>query len=210
MKTKYDFGNMKTLVLLALLGFAVGGCGDVLGEVPGGSDSDKSGSILSVELINGSYDEDATNQVDIVLTSGGCDDGSTEFYSDHYATVTISNRALPNQTIQTASWVYIREYDIEYIPVTIGAPAVVSRNLIPVTDSVGIAPCSPTATECTGVTYTVEMVNVGQKAVIAAGYTGSQFTYNIRYVFRGVNDFGFVLQTEGYSNFYAANYDYCD
>ena len=210
MKKNDDFSSIKTLALLSLLALALGGCGDVLGEVPGGSDSVSSGSIVSVELITGEYDEETGNQVDISRNVGGCDDGSTEFYSDHYGKVTITNRALPNSLVQTASTVYMREYDIEYIPVSYNAPAVPSRNLIPLTESVGITPCAAASTTCEGVTYRVEYVSIGQKDVIAAGYIGEQFTYNIHYIFRGVNDFGFTVSAEGYSTFYAADYDFCD
>ena len=197
------------LALLLLTLAAGAGCGDVVG---GGTDG--SGSLLRVELINPTYNEENTDQVDLIQSN--CETDPTlpadpEFFSDHFAEVTLTNRPLPNFEVQTANTIYLTSYQIRYTAASSGTPPLVSRNRIPLTETQGIAPCEPGG-DCSGVTYTVELVPIALKADLAAEFLqlNQQFTYNAHYTFFGYNDMGKDVSADGSTMFYAANYDYCN
>ncbi len=186
------------------------GCGDLDREHAGGTDD--SGSLLNVEDIDPVYFDQVTDQVDIIRDN--CETDPTkppkpEDFTDHYADVMVTNRPLPNHEDQTASWVYLESYTLQYTPVSSGAPALAPLNRVPLGQTVGIPPCEPGGGSCTGTTFRVMFVPVALKADLASAYTGNQFQYNVHYTFYGENDFGEDVSAEAFSSFVADDYDNC-
>jgi hypothetical protein len=190
------------------------GCGDFDREGAGGTD--KSGSLLNVETITPMYFDEPTNQVDVVLDNCAEDPVNDpldpEPYTDHYAEIALTNRPLNNSEEQTASWVYLTRYRIYYTPVTQGTDIFLSSNLIEITESVGIEPCDPGAS-CQAETFMAEFVPVREKEELYQQLLNNpalnQLQYNVHYIFYGENDFGYDVSADGYTNFYATNYDNC-
>ena len=136
-----------------------------------------------------------------------------EPYTDHYANIAITNRHLPNAQEETASWVYLKEYEIHYTPVTQGTDIFLSSNVIPITQIVGIAPCELGATSCAALIFTAELVPVREKTKLREQLlnnpTLEQLHYNVHYVFYGENDFGERVSADGFTDFYALDYLHC-
>lgn len=193
----------KGVVLLFSVPLIALGCGNF--DRLGTEGFDDSGSRLIVEHIEPDYFGESTNQVDVIPDD--CD-GEDEPFSDHYAQVFMTNRPLNNATEQTASTVHLYYYDLNYTPVTVGTPDLPSLLARPITDSVAIDPCDLGSTTCPEVEFTVELVPVSQKSVLAASISG-QVQYNVTYFFWGENDFGESVSVHGSTWFYAANYDNC-
>jgi hypothetical protein len=190
------------------------GCGDFDREGAGGTD--KSGSLLNVEHVTPTYFDEPTNQVDVVLDNCAEDPVNDppdwEDYTDHYAEIALTNRPLNNSDEQTASWIYLTRYEIRYTPVTQGTDVFLSSNVIPITESVGIEPCDPGGS-CQVTTFMAEFVPVREKEALhdqlLSNPTLDQLQYNVHYIFYGENDFGYDVSTDGFTNFYATNYDNC-
>jgi hypothetical protein len=185
------------------------GCGNL--DTGGSEDS---GSIFKVEYIDPTYFEDSTNQVDVI--QGNCADPGEpidwEPYTDHFADVTLSNRPLSNTIEQTASTIYVNEYYIWYEPLTQGSPELPSSNVLSIRKIVGLEPCLPHS-DCQGETVPgIEFVPVREKEILRQYIESTgifQLEYNVYYRFFGENDFGYDVSCDGFTNFYAANYDNC-
>ena len=175
----------------------------------GSLDGADSGSLLNIEKIEPTYFSESTNQVDVIRDLCEGDPPKPEPYTDHYAVVAFTNRSLPNAQEMTASMVYLAEYDIRYTPATQGTPALPSLLSLPITETVGIQPCEPGRASCPQTEFTVELVPVRQKAVLAGSLTG-QLQYNVHYKFYGSNDFGERVSSEGSTFIYVSNYDFCE
>ncbi len=216
--------SRNTLIIFGLFCcvlWAAAGCGDLDREGSGGTD--KSGSILTVESVSPTYFDEPTNQVDVVRNNCADpgDPPEAEEYTDHYAEIKMTNRALPNAEEQTASTIYLSSYEIHYTPVTMGSPPLPSSNRIPITETVGIEPCEAGSTSCPETSFQAEFVPVTEKAVLfdyLYGPSGTcdqptgegcQLQYNVHYIFYGENDFGEKVSADGFSNFYASDYDHC-
>lgn len=218
-------GTVRFLWLVAALSWIGVGCGSL--------PDDESGSIFEVMAINAYYEDSSTftNQVDVVQVNCETDPEKPpkwEWYSDHYVSVDFLNRHLPNRNTSlgtvgrevdqyTASVVYLKSYEIHYIPLT----AVTSRYpvpsplVVPVTQTVAVPPCSPGLPGQTCPPTTMIMgylVPVATKEVLRAHFidAGEQLSYDVHYTFYGVNDFGIPVTAKAQLNFYAANYDHCD
>ena len=202
-----DFAMLFSVPLVVL------GCGDF--DRLGTDGFDDSGSRLIVEHMWPDYFEETTNQVDIIQDNCAAagETPDPEPYTDHYTVVVMTNRALNNATQQTASTVHLYYYDLHYIPATVGTPGLPSLLARPITDSVAIDPCEPGSASCPEVEFTVELVPVRQKAVLAgyllANPTILQLQYNVDYFIWGQNDFGEEVSVHGYTWFYATNYNNC-
>jgi len=196
--------------LLLFIPFLALACGNF--DSPFMDGADDSGSLLRIEKIDPTYFDEATNQVDVIRDA--CDEGEGESkpepYTDHYAVVAFTNRSLPNAPQMTASMIYLTEYDIRYTPASQGTPALPSLLSLPITATVGIQPCQPGQTSCPETEFTVELVPVRQKAVLAASLGSFQLQYNVRYKFYGFNDFGEWMSSEGSTFIYVSNYDFCE
>lgn len=184
------------------------GCGDI---------EEQGGSIFYVNSISGVYkDGAATNQVDVRQDDCEPDPANPpdpEYFSDHYTEVEFINRPINNSEEQTASVVYIRRYEILYVPLDqltrrYPVPSPVIRQ---VNDTQGVPPCEPTGA-CTGTKMTqLYFVPIATKTQLETNWVaaGNQLAYNVQYRFFGANDFGEPVQAVADYNFYAANYDYC-
>ncbi len=203
----------KGWVLLLLVPWVVLGCGDFDREFGAGG-PDKSGSLLNVENVEPNYFDENTNQVDILQDNCAAagEEPDPEPYTDHYAVISLTNRPLPNSEEQTASWLYLTRYEIHYTAVTQGTNIFLSSNVIPITESVGIEPCEPGAT-CQETSFTAEFVPVREKAELYQQLLDNptliQLQYNVHYVVYGENDFGEKVSADGFTNFYATDYDNC-
>jgi hypothetical protein len=201
------------ILLLFCVPWVLVGCGD-FDRTFGGGGTDNSGSILNVEEVIPTYFDEATNQVDVVQDNCAApgDDPDPEPFTDHFAEIAMTNRPLNNAEEQTASWVYLSGYQIHYTPVTQGSPLLPSSNVIPISESVGLEPCLP-AGACTEESFVAEMVPVREKGelyqFLLDNPTVFQLQYNVHYVVFGENDFGEPVSADGFTNFYATNYDNC-
>ena len=201
------------MVLFLCVPWVLLGCGD-FDTLYGAGGAADSGSILQVEEVIPTYFEEATNQVDVVQSDCAApgDDPDPEPYTDHYAEIAMTNRPLNNAEEQTASWIYLSRYDIYYTAVTQGSPALSSSNAIPIAESIGLEPCQPGGA-CTEESFLTELVPVREKAVLYQYLQENpgvfQLQYNVHYVIYGVNDFGERVSADGFTNFYASNYDNC-
>jgi len=189
----------------------------ILALACGSLDGADSGSLLRIEKIEPNYFGESTNQVDVIRDLCEGDPPKPEPYTDHYAVVAFTNRSLPNAQEMTASMVYLAEYSIDFTPATTGTPPLPSNfnpcgepyQRCPITETVGIQPCEPGRTSCPQTEFTVELVPVRQKAVLAGSLTG-QLQYNVHYKFYGSNDFGERVSSEGSTFIYVSNYDFCE
>lgn len=205
--------TFKGMVLFFCVPWVLLGCGDFDGEFGAGG-SDKSGSLLNVEDVIPLYFDEATNQVDVVQDNCAApgEDPDPEPFTDHYAEIAMTNRPLNNAEEQTASWIYLTRYEIHYTAVTQGTAPLLSTNVIPITESVGLEPCDPGGS-CTEESFIAELVPVREKSelyqFLQENPTVFQLQYNVHYVVFGENDFGKQVSADGFSNFYATNYDNC-
>ncbi len=212
----YGLLSRNTLMIFAMffcVAWTLAGCGDLDREGAGGTD--KSGSLLNVESVTPTYFDEPTNQVDVVQDNCADpgDPPKAEEYTDHYAEIKMTNRPLPNAEEQTASRIYLTRYEIHYTAVTQGSPPLLSSNVIPINESIGIDPCEPGGTSCPEESFIAEFVPVREKAELRQflldNPTIPQLQYNVHYIFYGENDFGKEVSADGFSNFYATDYDHC-
>jgi hypothetical protein len=204
-------------VLFFCVPWIVLGCGDFDREFGAGG-TDKSGSLLNVESISPTYFSETTDgpgQVDVV--QGNCatdplDPIDPEPYSDHFAEVAMTNRPLPNAQVQTASWIYLTRYEIFYTASTQGTGPLLSANVIPVTQTVGIEPCE-VGGSCQETSFIAQFVPITEKEELYDYLLDNpaidQLEYNVHYIFYGENDFGEQVSADGFSSFYAGNYNNC-
>jgi hypothetical protein len=195
------------------------GCGDFSAD-----GSDKSGSLFNVEYIDPTYFEESTRQVDVALNPNCSNDAEApdpEPFSDHFADVTFTNRAL-NNSLETPPTIYLDEYEVWYEPLTLGSPPLPRITVTPIRDHAGIDPCDP-GSQCSGETLSqIQFVPVEHKGDLYDSLYGPggtcdfltgagicQLEYNIYYRFFGTNDYGYEVSADGSTNFYAANYDNC-
>jgi hypothetical protein len=208
--------GFKRMVLFFCVPWVLLGCGDFDRDY-GTSGADDSGSLFNIEYIDPTYNgEDGIRQVDVIQNfCGGVDeDPEPEYYSDHFANVTLSNRHLNNSTQQTASTIYVLSYEVRYQPYAQGSPPLETINVTPIGQYVGIAPCA-LAGDCEGETISgLEFVPIERKSVLGdwliAHPEVDELKYNIFYTFFGENDFGYKVSAEGSDFFYAANYNNCN
>jgi len=202
------------MVLFLCVPWVLVGCGNFDRDY-GTSGADDSGSLFNIEDIDPTYQDESVRQVDVFQDNCAAlgEEPDPEFYSDHFADVTLSNRPLDNSTRQTASTIYVLSYEVRYQPYALGSPALPTINVNPIGQYVGIAPCAP-AGSCEGETITgLEFVPIERKAILRdyliAHPEVVELKYNVFYTFYGENDYGFEVTAEGSDFFYAANYDYC-
>lgn len=200
--------------LLFSVPLVVLGCGDFDRE--GADGTDDSGSRLVVEYIDPIYFDESTNQVDVIQDNCAApgEDPDPEPFSDHYAIVSITNRALNNATQQTASTVHLYSYELSYTPSTQGTPPLASFNVFAITESVAIDPCDPGSASCPEAEFTVKLVPIREKNILR-GYLIAdpsilQLEYNAHFVFFGENVFGEPVSVDGGSWFLALDYNNCD
>ena len=164
-------------------------------------------SQLIVDQIEPTYFGQPTNQVDV--KRGICELYYGEPFRDYFADVTLSNRPFPTEPGEGTT-LYLARYEIIYIPVTQGAPSLESI-VVPMT--LEIPYCPPGDDPCSVTTFIAEFVPVRQKEVmnqfLQQNPTITQLTYNIDYTFFGDNYFEEEVSGDGFSFFYAANYDNC-
>jgi hypothetical protein len=205
--------TFKGIILFFCVPWVLLGCGDFDREFGAGG-SDKSGSLFNVEDVDPIYFDELTNQVDVVQDNCAApgEDPDPEEFTDHYAEISVTNRPLVNADEQTASWIYLRSYEIHYTAVTQGTVPFLSTNVIPISESVGLEPCQP-GSSCQEESFIAEMVPLTEKAVLnqylQENPTVFQLQYNVHYVVFGENDFGEPVSADGFTNFYATNYDNC-
>jgi len=205
--------TFKGIILFFCVPWVLLGCGDFDREFGAGG-SDKSGSLLNVEEVDPTYFDESTNQVDVVQVNCAApgEDPEPEPFTDHYAEISVTNRPLSNADEQTASTIYLIRYEIHYTAVTQGSPPLLSSNVNPISESIGLEPCQP-GSACQEESFIAEMVPVREKAVLNQflqdNPTVFQLQYNVHYVVFGENDFGEPVSADGFTNFYAANYDNC-
>lgn len=204
----------KGMVLFFCVPWVLLGCGDFDRDY-GTSGADDSGSLFNIEYIDPTYNEESVRQVDVFPSlCGDLENPDWEFYSDHFADVTLSNRPLNNHTEQTASTIYVLSYEVRYQPYAQGSPSLPTINGTTIGRYVGIAPCAPGA-DCEGETIPgLEFVPIERKSILRDWLIDNpevdQLKYNIFYTFFGENDFGFEVTAEGSDFFYAGAYNYCD
>ncbi len=207
--------TFKGMVLFFCVPWVVLGCGDFDREFGAGG-SDDSGSLFNIEGIDPTYNDESTRQVDVVPVDcavGPDEDPEPEYYSDHFADVTLSNRPLNNSEEQTASTIYVLSYQVRYQPYAQGSPPLPDINVDPIGQYVGLEPCDP-GSDCQGETISqIEFVPIERKTVLRQYLMANpgieQLKYNIFYTFFGENDFGEPVRADGADFFYALNYDYC-
>ena len=207
----------KGMLLFFCVPWVLLGCGDFDREYGAGG-IDDSGSVLNVEWIAPTYLEESTDgpaQVDIFRDN--CEDDPAEPpdpepYSDHFAEIAMTNRSLPNSPEQTNTYVYLDRYEMRYSPVTQGTGPLLTFIVNLPRQTVGIDPCAPGGT-CQETSFIATYVPVRIKdqmyQFLQANPTMFQLHYNVHYIFRGQNDFGFDVYADGFSTFYATNYDHC-
>lgn len=204
-------GNM---LLVFLLGLVVAfGCGDIPG------DAEDTGSIIQVKSINGFYNDSVTNQVDVLMdncTTGGEGEPEPEYFSDHFGQVEVTNRPLPNTTLQTARPVEILSYTVRYEPFdtpSVSPPLLEPYVEIKLLDTLVIAPCLPGTSDCAATKYDqLKFVDIAKKQeyLDKGGDPFVETSYNIRYTFYGANDLGQEFTFGGSTNFTMLDYDYCN
>jgi len=204
--------TLKGMVLLFCVPWLLLGCGDFDKQYGAGGAAD-SGSLLNVERVIPNYFDEETNQVDVVQDNCAApgDDPEPEDFSDTYAEIKMTNRPLPNATGKPPR-IYLTSYEIHFTPGTQGTAPLLSFSEVPITETVGIEGCEPDSS-CPEVSFMAKFVPLREKQVLYQYLVDNpavyQLEYNVHYIFYGENDFGYPVSADGFSYFYALDYNNC-
>ena len=196
------------LVVLGLLGMTLGMLGCDGGSVGGSSQcggSNDSDACVRVVTVEPTYLDQTSSNVDVVQVT--CPDNTPEPFTDHAATVTLSNAPLPGVGPSADTSVTLRDFSVRY-----SLNACPPGATCPALDTLTVAPGQTvTIPPNSSATVTLPLVSLAKKFeyVSNAGSLSAYPSYTATYTITGTDSFHNSVSAQGSAQFTIGAFDNC-
>ena len=203
------------LLALGLLGVALGllGCdGDSLGGSGQCGGSNNSDACLQITQIAPVYLNQASSNVDVVrdICTPATDTTAAvvEPFTDHSATITITNSRLPGVGPAAPTTVTLQDFSISY---TLNSCPATSVGCPPLDTLPAVPGQTVTIPSGTSVSITLPFVSLAKKLeyVNRGGSLNAYPSYTATYILAGTDTFNNAVSVRGSAQFTIGNFDYC-